>query len=113
MEKLVTRDSLQKMLDSGDVDYVNLVIGRALVGIFNRQTKSEQMCNDTNQDNGVGFTGADAHSGCISAKYFLRHKTFLVWQRARWTKKGKSGYSRVTKYWKQLNEIANEKKGKV
>ena len=56
--------------------------------------------------NGIGFTGADAHSGCLTAKYFIKHGTLADWQVERWTKLSKSGFSRLTKYHKQLNEIA-------
>ena len=109
MTAIVTRDSLQTMLDNDNVNYVNVVIGRALVGIFNRQTSSEQNTDSTTEDNGVGFAGYDAYSGSLTAKYYLKHKSLLEWQRDMWTKKNKNGIARIAKYHKQLNEIAEEK----
>ena len=106
MSKVVTRESLQNMLDNKDPNYVAKVIGRALIVILNNQTRDEQASNATTQHNGVGFTGADAHSGSITAKYFIKHKTLLDWQIARWTKPAKSGYARLAKYHKQLNDAA-------
>jgi len=103
----VTRNSLQAMLDNDNPEYVAQVIGRALVVLFKNQTRDEQSMNATNQDNGIGFTGADAHSGSITAKYFIKHKTLMDWQVARWTKPASSGYARLAKYHKQLNTAAN------
>lgn len=107
---IVSKESLQKMLDSDNITFVNKVIGRALVGLFDRQTKSEQYSDTTNEDNGVGFAGCDAYSGSLTAKYFLRHKRLLEWQREIWLKKNKKGVSRLAKYHRQLNEIAVDKK---
>ena len=85
-------------------------IGRALVHLFNRQTNTEQARNDTEVWNEMGFTGADGRAGCITAKYYIKHGELLDWQIERWTKLGRSGYARIAKYWKQINEEA-EKKG--
>ena len=111
MTAIVTRDSLQAMLDSDNKDYVIRVIGRALVGLFDRQTESEKAINATQEDNGIGFTGADSKTGTITAKYFLKHGTLLDWQSEKWLKKGKNGYSRLAKYHGQLNDIAVKKRG--
>lgn len=106
---LVTRESLQTMLDSPDEKYVERVIGRALVAIFNRQTEVEQSNNHTSNLNGVGFVGCDALSGSLTAKSYIKHKHLLGWQTAKWTKKGTNGFARLCKYHKQLNEIALQK----
>lgn len=103
----VTRNTLQAMLDNPNQQYVAAVIGRALVVLFNNQTRDEQCANVTNKENGIGFTGADAHSGSITAKYYIKNKTLMDWQIARWTKRGTRGYSRLAKYHKQLNDAAN------
>lgn len=109
---IVTKDSLQKMLDSEDRNYVKHVVGRALVVLFNNQTSSEQTENTTNHLNMIGFTGADGHGGCLTAKFYLKHNTLLDWQLEKWLKRGKSGYSRLTKYHKQLNKSAEIKAAK-
>ena len=89
-------------------------IGRALVAIFNFQTEDEKRASDTREDNGIGFTGADGHSGCISAKYYLKHKRLEQWQMDRWLKTNKRGVRRISKYWRQLDAAAKAKaKGTV
>lgn len=107
--KIVTRDSLQHMLDNDNVEYVQLVIGKALTALYDYQTTEEQHVNSTLNSNGVGFTGADANSGSRTAKFWLKHHTLLDWQVAMWTKKGSKGYARLAKYHKQLNLIAEAK----
>ncbi len=109
MKKSVTRESLQAMLDNPNQDYVIRVIGRALVVLLKNQTADEQTMNTTNVDNGIGFTGADAKGGSITAKYFIKHKTLLDWQVDRWLKPASNGFARLAKYHKQLNEAAKAK----
>lgn len=106
---IVTRDSLQKMLDNDNPQYVAKVIGRALVALLKNQTEDERATNLTNENNGVGFTGVDARSATLTAKSFMKKGTLEDWQIEKWTRKGKNGYSRLTKYHKQLNIIAMNK----
>lgn len=106
---IVTRDTLQQMLDSADPNYVTLVVGRALVAIMSNQTESERTTNSTDVDNGIGFSGADARSGTLGAKSYIKRKTLQDWQVQQWTRRGKNGYSRLTKYAKQLNTIAEKR----
>ena len=108
--KLVTRESLQAIIDRADERKKIQIVGRALVVLFNNQTKDEQRVNDTNEHNGIGFTGADGYSGCITAKTFIKRGTLLDWQLERWLKPAKSGYSRITKYHNQLNQAAIARK---
>ena len=105
----VTRDSLQQMVNNTNPKYVQAVIGRALVAIFKRQTENEQNNNDTHVANNIGFSGSDARSGSLTAKFFLKHKRLEDWMIEKWTKRGQNGFSRITKYARQLNEISNEK----
>lgn len=110
MSKLiVTAQSLNEMIVKADAEKRVHIIGRALVALFDRQTKDEKVLNDTNRWNMVGFSGADAKSGSLTAKYYLKHKTLLEWQIDRWMKTQRNGLPRLCKYWKQLNEIAVEK----
>ena len=109
MTKLVTKDSLQHMLNNPNPVKLKAVIGRALVGIFNRQTEDEKKVNETRVHNNIGFTGADGRSGAITAKYYLKHHDLQDWQIQLWTKRNAKGYSRLTKYHAQLNEIAEAK----
>jgi hypothetical protein len=97
------------MLSNPNKAYVIAVIGRALVVLLNRQTREESQANITNTHNMMGFTSGDARSGCIGAKYWLKHKTLQDWQVEQWTRVGSRGYPRLAKYWKQLDEEAQLK----
>ena len=103
---IVTRVTLQEMLNRPNRAFVAAVIGRALVAIFRRQTEAEQATASTVEENGIGFAGCDARTGSLTAKYFIKHGTLLDWQIDAWTKVGKNGYSRLCKYHTQLNEVA-------
>jgi hypothetical protein len=103
---IVTRDSLQKMLDNADAVKRQHIVGRALVALFERQTAAEQADNVTKEDNGVGFAGCDSIGGSLTAKSYLKNKTLQAWQVEKWMKRGSNGYARLCKYAGQLNEIA-------
>lgn len=116
---IITKDQLQSMIDEGGEKAVR-VVGRALVVLFENQTQAEKQVNTTNVDNGIGFTGADGRQGCISAKTFLKNSRLARegrfkgplladWQLERWTRKKANGYSRITKYWKQIDAAAQRK----
>lgn len=107
MTKLVTKNSLQEMLNN---DRLRMhVIGRALVVLFNNQLDDEKQSNDTRHDNGIGFSGADARSGTLTAKYYLKHRRLMDWQIEMWYKKNIKGFSRIAKYHGQLNDAAEVK----
>jgi len=106
---LVSRESLQALIDNASPKKQQVIIGRALVALLDRQTQDEQSSNTTNKSNNVGFTGADAFSGSISAKYYIKNKSLKDFVVEKWTKRAKNGFARLTKYHKQLNEIAIEK----
>ena len=107
--KIVTHDTIKKMLANDNRAYVEAVIGRALLALLDRQTEDEKHAADTRVWNAVGFSGADAKSGTLTAKFYAKHGKLLDWQLEKWTKKAKNGYPRLCKYAKQLNEIALEK----
>jgi hypothetical protein len=108
---IVTKEYIQNFLTNNPEKRAEF-IGRALVVIFNNQTEGEKAASVTNVDNGVGFTGGDAHSGCISAKYFLKHRSMLDWQIERWMKPNAKGTMRIAKYWRQLDAEAQRKASK-
>ena len=103
---IVTRDSLQRMLDNADAVKRQHIVGRALVALFDRQTEDEQRDNQTKLDNNIGFAGCDSKSGSITAKTYLKKRSLEGWQVEKWLKKGANGYARICKYAGQLNEIA-------
>jgi hypothetical protein len=108
----ITRDSLFEMLAQATPEKRVHIIGRALVALFAYQTAGEQHSNATTQHNNVGFNGADARSGSLTAKSYLKHKTLQDWQVERWMKLGKSGYPRLCKYATQLDRIVKTKEAK-
>lgn len=106
---IVTKEKLVEMLTKEDKRYVKLVIGKALVVLYNNQTESEKMSATTQKDNGIGFTGFDANSGTFDAQTFLKNGSLTDFQMNRWLKKDKNGNMRLVKYWRQLNEAAEQK----
>ena len=108
---IVTQESLHTLVSRGD-DVAMHAIGRALIHLFNRQTEHERQVNTVNVHNTIGFTPADGKSGCISAKFYLKHRRLEDWQVERWSKPNAKGVARIAKYHRQLNEEA-EKRGKA
>jgi hypothetical protein len=108
-QTFVTRESLDAMLHNSNPEYVQKVIGRALAALLERQTLDEQASNATVENNTIGFAGCDGRSGTLTAKYWLKHRRLEDWMVERWTRIGKSGFPRLCKYAKQLNEIAASK----
>lgn len=104
---IVTKDALVKLLENEARR--PLVVGRALVCLFNRQTNDEKIVNSTKVVNQRGFTQADGRSGSLTAKAFLKNQSLAPWQVDRWMRLESSGYPRICKYWRQLNEEAVEK----
>lgn len=106
---LVTRESIAKMLQDPRPEFVQAVIGKALVVLLDRQTQAESQSNTTQINNAIGFSHADAKSGSLTAKYWLKHKRLEQWMIDKWLKVGSSGFPRLCKYWKQLDEAAQTK----
>lgn len=106
MTALVTKESLQKMLADADEVKRARIVGRALVGLFERQTADEQAANTTSKHNTIGFAACDAKSGSLTAKYFIKHGQLLDWQVDRWLKRQPDGFPRLCRYVRQLDEIA-------
>ncbi len=110
---IVTKQSLQHMINSADSDKRARIIGRALVVLLERQTSTEQNAAATHEDNGVGFTSADARSGTLTAKSFIKMGTLQEWQVSKWVRPDRAGYARICKYHRQLNEVAERKSARV
>ncbi len=103
--KLVTKDWIRdKVAISPEV-----VIGRALLAIFNNQEPEEQDAEATTLLNNIGFTAFDAELGTKCAKYFQEHKALEHWMVNVWRKPDTTGYPRIARYHRQLNDIAVSK----
>ena len=92
-----TKEQIVTMLETND-----RAVTRAVVAIYNRQTASEQESKTTKISNNIGFNHADAPYLSYCAKYAQDRKVLLSGKHLDKCRK------RVTKYWKQLLEIANE-----
>lgn len=110
MDRIVTRESLRKMLEVASPERKAKIVGRACVALFKRQTEAEKMDNSTKVVNLRGFCAQDARTGSITAKYFIKHGSLQDWQVEKWTKEDRRGTPRIVKYWRQLDEEAQEKK---
>lgn len=105
---IVTKQSMIESLNTLSDEKVIQYVGRALVAIFRNQTDNEKVENQTNHTNDIGFSSSDAKDGCITAKYFIKHGTLLGWMLDNWTRDWR-GAPRITKYHRQLNEVAMAK----
>lgn len=111
MTAIVTKDSLNAMLQAAEPQRRVHIIGRALVALFERQTAAEQSSDSTSNDNGIGFASSDARSGSLTAKSYIARQNLVQWQVDQWMRPSR-GYPRICKYARQLNEIAEEKQRK-
>ncbi len=106
MQKIVTRESMMKLLENDNLR--NKAIGRALSALLRRQTQDEASANVTKNLNFRGFMPCDARQGSIAAKTFIKHGELLDFQVEHWMAPTKTGYPRIVKYVRQLNQVANE-----
>jgi hypothetical protein len=107
-DKKVTRDSLKEMLSRNNPAYVQALVGRALLAIFQYQTAYEKVNKQTTEENGVGFSSCDAKSGSLTALSWAKYKKLEPWQVAKWTKIAANGYPRICRYANQLNRIVGK-----
>ena len=75
-------------------------IGTAIVKIFEQQTIDEQSCDETQENNGVGFNGVDAPILSSFAKFYMKNGYLSTKQIAIARKK-------MPKYSKQVCGLAN------
>ena len=105
MTKIITSAVLVDMIKTrGAVT----VIGRACLALYARQTADEQNAQYTKNRNGVGFTAFDAKVGSLTAIYYRQYRTLLPWHVEYWSRPTVTGYPKIARYSKQLNEIALE-----
>lgn len=107
----VTSEWITTYIATHDKVKVANMVGRALVALYDRQTADEKASDSTSHLNSVGFSGVDAEIGSSMAKWVLSGRYLSVKQVEVWTKPGKNGLPRLCKYARQLNEIAQAKKG--
>ena len=101
---MVTKAEIVEMLKTND-----RAVARALVVLNERQTQTEKSCEATINDNGVGFTPADARMGTSMAQFYTKFGRLSEKQLAYWRKPNVRGVPRICKYAGQLLEIAQQK----
>ena len=72
---------------------------RALVRIYERQTPDEKVKHETEESNGIGFTGFDARILSSLAKQYMKHHILTISQI-------EVVRNKIPKYWRQLIDIA-------
>lgn len=101
----ITKESLAELVRCNPYK----VIVRILQVVHRNQTETEKSLRACRVVNGVGFSKPDARLGteCIDliAKYRTLPKTHL----SIWLLPDKSGYPRIVKYWKQVEQSRKEK----
>lgn len=105
---MVTKADIIEMLKTNDK-----AVARALVVLNERQTATEQNAESTINDNGVGFTPADARMGTSMAQFYTKYGRLSEKQLAYWRKPNVRGVPRICKYAGQLLQIAQEKAKKA
>lgn len=93
----LTKESILTVLDT-----IPGAVERALVVIWNRQTSGEQASRSTQQQNGEGFTAADAYTLSLRAERVARGLSLSPIELD-------DSRERVKKYWSQLLEVAVER----
>jgi hypothetical protein len=97
----MNKDTIANLLKTN-----NKAVARAVVVLNERQTAAEQASEFTINNNGVGFTPADAAMGTSMAKFFLRNGYLSPKQLEYWRKPNVRGVPRICKYAGQLLDIA-------
>lgn len=94
-KRVWTEEEISNLIQNNDK-----VLYKALIKLFSFQTDSEQKCDETHFNNGVGFNHADAPFLSSVAK-FVMNRGYLTDKQKYVTRK------RLVKYNKQLTRIAN------
>lgn len=92
------KERIQRLIAENDK-----AVFRGILAIHARQTASEQSAEATIESNGVGFNYADARLGGYYADY-LKRRGCLTGHHLDKARR------MLMKYWRQLAEIANERK---
>lgn len=90
---LWSKESIQKLLETNDESVI-----KAMLRIYDRQTQDEQVAQDTQDWNSVGFTGVDAEIMSSFTEYYNKWGKLSPKQMMLAKKKMK-------KYWKQLLDV--------
>jgi hypothetical protein len=90
--KMYSKEYIVNLLKVNDV-----AVGRALVALNQFQTATERNAETTINDNGVGFTPADARMGTSMSNFYTRTGYLSPKQLAYWRKPNRRGTPRICK----------------
>ena len=100
------------MYDKGQISEMitkdQKALERAVVAIYNLQTSSEQLSRETQEHNGVGFSGCDAGYLSYVAQYINDRKDEIGFGKILSGQYLTKTRNRMTKYAGQLTKIANK-----
>lgn len=100
--KVWDKDAVQQLIAVNDQ-----ALAKALWNIFQRQTAAEQSALQTIEHNGRGFTGTDAEFLSDVARRLPRYDFRMTPRQIAKVR------PKMSKYWKQLLEVIEEKGGQV
>ena len=69
--KVWTRDEINALLISSDI-----AVEKAILRIYDRQTRDEQNTQSTRHQNSIGFSGAAASTGSYCAQWLLAGRNY-------------------------------------
>lgn len=96
-QKVWTKEEIRKNMELSDKWLV-----RGIMAIYSKQTATEQASEATMEDNGIGFSGADATILSSFAKQY-QERGFLT------SKQLSIARNKMLKYSRQLADISNGK----
>ena len=103
---IITRKSLQTLLDNSTTDQLIPLIGKAVTILHNLQRQMDNAVGTDSEFNGVGFINRDRTLGRQTAEYFKRNKFIGNNILNRWLRLDGANWSRLSKYHAQLNIFA-------
>ena len=106
---MLTREMLLTNLSNPKSYLAMRTIGRALIVLNERQTRDEQLAEQTQNHNGVGFRPCDARMGTSMAKQYAVKNSLSEKQIAYWCQPNVKGVPRIAVYFRQLAEAAVQK----
>lgn len=89
------KETIQELIDSND-----RAVAKAVLRIYEAQTREEKHSAMTVESNGVGFSGADAEFGTSLAQQLQSGRTLSPRQLA-------AARRMIRRYWRQLAALAN------
>ena len=101
-DKVWTKEEIRENLSNLDV-----WVTKGVVAIFNYQTIDEQRCEETQDNNGVGFNGVDGHIMSSFAKQINNFRPGGKFRTPLSPKQMTIARKKIIKYSGQLTRIAN------